>query len=265
MVGFVEGPGRAGPPPLPTDPTLSASVPITLTNDDLDGVPIVLRSGARVSGTLQFEGSIPPPTPVQLGRGSITFTPVEPRSYEQMPQVRIEGDGRFATSGFAAVGPAPGTQRAAGAGPIWAFKSATLEGRSLTDDPLEISDRDISGIVLAFTDRTTQLTGSVANAAGAPDRAAEVIVFPADSQSWKEGVPNPRRIRASRTSTAGIYEFSNLPPGQYHVVAVPGNAAINMQDPKFLEALAGIATRAPLADGEKKTLDLSVRTVPAVR
>ena len=156
------GPGATPPPPppIPAEPTLSAAMPVSVGETDLTGVNVVLRVGPRLSGRLQFDGTREPPTPAQLQRANVSITSLEPRPFQQYPQTRVDAEGRFTTGGFVpgkyqitgnvnlgAPPPAPGLP----APPGWTFKSATLNGRNLADDPLEIGDEDISGIVIAFT------------------------------------------------------------------------------------------------------------------
>jgi hypothetical protein len=265
MMGVsMSGPGSVGPPlPLPPDPTLWASTSVNVADRDLDGIAVALRAGIRVSGRLQFEGTKTPPGPDQLQRATVMLTSsTETRVFGAVaPGSRVESDGRFHTQGFT-----PGRYQitasipAAGASSAgWTLKSAMLEGRNLTDDPLALESDDVSGVVITFTDQTTQLVGSVVNSRGQPDKTAEVIVFPADSQSWRQGVTNARRIRTARASSAGNYELSNLPPGEYFAIAVSDDASGDTQDPKYLESLIGGTTRVTLADGEKKVQNLVSR------
>ena len=80
-------------------------------------------------------------------------------------------------------------------------------GRDVTDEPLEIGAEDIGAILLVFTDRPTQLSGTVRNAQNEPDQDADVVIFPADRQRWKPGQQS-RRARSTRTSTSGSYSIS---------------------------------------------------------
>jgi protocatechuate 3,4-dioxygenase beta subunit len=266
------GPGAMppAPPPIPPDPTLAAAQSVSVGETDVTGLNLVLRPGARLAGRLQFDGTREIPGPAQLQRANVSITPLENRSFTEFPQVRVDAQGRFTTGGFApgkyqingaSVPTLPTTGPPAAAGSGWTFKSATLNGRSLTDDPFDIAEEDIAGIVITFTDRTTQITGVVADSKGQPDKTADVVVLAADSQSWKDGLPNTRRIRAARASLTGVYEFSGLPPGEYYIAAVSGETTIDMQDPKFLESVSRVATRITLSDGEKKTQNLEEKAI----
>ena len=128
-------------------------------------------------------------------------------------------------------------------GANWTFKSAMFDGHDVSDEGLEIGAEDISGIVITFSDRTTELSGTVPRREGALDKSAGVIIMPADSQSWKQGVMNARRLRNVRTTTTGGFSLTGLPPGQYLVAAVNDDALGEWQDPKVLEKIAAVAVK----------------------
>ena len=130
-----------------------------------------------------------------------------------------------------------------------------LGGRDVSDEPLEIAGEDVGGVVLVFTDRPTLLSGTVRNAQSQGDPDADVVVFPANHQLWKE-VVSPRRARRLRTSKTGTYSIQGLPQGEYYIAAIASTSSREWQDPKFLEAVAPLATRVTILDGDKKTLDL---------
>jgi hypothetical protein len=183
------------------------------------------------------------------------------------PQIRVDASGNFTTGGFAAgkylIGSGINVPTWAGqpAAVSWTLKSATANGRNLADEPLDIADEDVTGIVLSYTDRTTQITGAVIGSNGDPDKTAEVVVAPADSQSWREGLPNTRRVRSARASSTGVYEFSGLPPGAYVLAALGSDTMIDLQDQKLIESVVAIGTRVTIADGETKTQDLTVKSI----
>jgi len=268
-IGMISGgPGTVPPIPqqIPADPTLSATLPVTVGDTDISGLTVALHPGAHLSGRLVFDGTHGPPTAEQLQRTFISITAMEMRP-GMNPQVRVDASGNFTTGGFSPgryqIGTGINVPTWQGLPPTvnWTLKSATANGRNLADEPLDIADEDVTGIVLTYTDRVTQITGAVIGSQGAPDKTAEVVVAPADSQSWKEGLPSTRRLRSARASSIGVYEFSGLPPGDYVVAAFGSDTTVDLQDQKFIESVIGIGTRVTLADGETKTQDLTVKSV----
>ena len=65
-------------------------------------------------------------------------------------------------------------------------------GRDILDFPLTIEpNQEVGGIVMTFTDRTQELSGTLQDATGRPTADFTIIVFPADNRFWQ---PQSRRI-----------------------------------------------------------------------
>jgi hypothetical protein len=247
------------PPPLPTDPTHWATLPVNVTEANISGLTVSLRPGYRVTGRVEFEGTRDRPTAEQIQRMPVILTPLDSRQSGVVTPGRISPDGQFRTLGFP-----PGkylVNVSTGAGVEWTLKTATFGGRDVSVEPLEIAGNDIDGVVLVLTDRLTQLSGTVRNAQGQGDAQADVVIFPADSQLWKQYGVTPRRARSVRATRTGAYSTQGLPAGDYYVVAVEGTSSRDWQDPKFLEAAARVATRVTIIDGDKKALDLKTTRI----
>jgi protocatechuate 3,4-dioxygenase beta subunit len=250
----------ATPPALPTDPTLWATLPVSVSEANVSGLAISLRPGYRVTGRVEFEGTRDRPTPEQIQRMGVTLTPLDSRLSGVVTPGRISPDGQFRTLGYTpgryVINVSPG-----GPGLEWTLKTATFGGRDVSDEPLEIAGNDVDGVVLVLTDRPTQLSGTVRNPQGQGDTQADVVVFPADHQRWKQYGVTSRRARSARATKTGAYSIQGLPAGDYYVVAVDSTSSREWQDPKFLEAASRIATRVTLLEGEKKTLDLKTSRI----
>lgn len=250
------GRGVAVPPPPPADPTLWAIVPVNVVDKDITDLAVVLKPGLRVTGRVEFADTKAPPTADQIQRMSIAAQSAEGRTSSPIAAAgRAAPDGTFRTSGY----PAGRYIVAASTLPAgWSVKSIMSAGRDVSVEPLELTDADVSGVVITCTDQTSGVSGTVTSANG-PDPNAEVIVFPADSLAWKDIGVVARRGRTERASKTGAFAATGLPAGEYFVVAVPSSAVSDWRDPKFLETLMGQATRVTLSDGENKTVTL--RTV----
>ena len=248
------GPGAAAPPP-PTEPTLWAEVPVTVGTNDVADVEIPLRAGARIRGEVQFSGSAERPTPDRLLAISVTLEPADGRTGTPFLRGRVESNGTFMT---ASVAPGKYLLRVAGAPQGWTFRGATAAGRDVADAPIEIEASDVTGVIVTFTDRPTEITGTVTSDGTAPEATSTVIVFPADREAWLNYGTNPRRLRNVRADKTGAFSISNLPPGDYLIAAVRESSASDWQNPKFLEALSQNARRVQLADGQKVSQSLRV-------
>jgi protocatechuate 3,4-dioxygenase beta subunit len=249
------GPLTAPLLPLPTDPTLWGGATVNVGEADVNNVSVVLRTGARLSGKIVFEGNGTPPPPDILQRTGIQMTSLTGSLPSPVAgaQKRVETDGRFATVGYPpgrySVSASIPVQPQAKDATVWRFRSATLNGRDLADEGLEIEQTDIAGLVLTFTDKSTEVSGTVTDLANQPDASALVVVIPADSQAWRQSIVTPRRVRSVRTGTGGSYTFRDLPPGEYFIGAVSDAAVSNWSDPRTLEAISRVSQRITVTDG----------------
>jgi hypothetical protein len=270
MMGMSTGAARPTPaaPPLPTEPTLWANTPVTVSESDVSGLTVALRPGARISGRIEFIGTKDKPAADQISQISLSILPIAGPTVTQLTGAakRIEADGRFNTVGYppgrynvnALIPPTPAASGLAG----WTFRNATIGGRDVSNEGLDVTGNDVTDLIVTFTDTTTELMGHVNDPRNQADKTALVVVFPADTDSWKRGVASTRRLRSVRTSAKGSYAIAGLPPGAYFVAALPDDATTTeWQDPKTLEAIVAVATRVTLGDGEKKSQDLTTQSV----
>jgi hypothetical protein len=246
---------RAGPlrPLVSTAADLQwLDMPITVSGD-VDGVVATMRPGLRITGRLEFEGATPRPPE----RSQVMFVgaPFALESDNAMPANAAGMTASTGEQGITLGGYTAGRYRVrvlnSPAG--WMFKSAMLNGVDVSEMPFDF-DRDVTGLVITFTDRWTGVSGSIA---GAGSDAATVIVFPIDAPSWS----SPRRVKSARPNAQGRFGISSLPPGDYYAVAIPEEQAADWRDPKLLEELARVATRVSVGEGEHKTVDLTMKEV----
>jgi hypothetical protein len=241
-----------------TDPATSqmqsTTLMLTVTGDDVN-VTIPMSSGARVAGRVVTEdGSVPsfPPkgvlvmpkmvqsdVPFRLGGNIATFGALgDDWSFEWKG---LGGTLLFRPSGLPAG---------------YMLKSVLLDGRDITDTPLDIKGtEEVSGLQVVITGGITEISGAPTNAKGQPALDYSVVVFAEDAARWK--YPS-RFLATARPDLQGHFKIANLPPGRYLAVALEYLEEGQSEDPEFLEALRPLATRFTLAEGETKTLDLKV-------
>ena len=244
----------------PGEPTLWATVPVSVGDTDVSGMSVVLSTGLRVSGRVEFEGAADKPSPEQLARIPVLIEPIDWGQMDRnvTPPGRIDVKGHFTSYGV------PGGRyyvRAATAPTGWTFKGAFLGERDISDMPLELEATDVSDVVLTFTDRPASLSGTVQLTERSARDGVAVIVFPADAKAWMNTGATPRRMRKVATSDSGSYNIAALPAGSYYVAAVSETVASDWQDPAFLEQLAASAAHVQVGDGEAATQSLRVQEV----
>jgi len=169
----------------------------------------------------------------------------------------IDADGRFTFSSVM-----PGRYRASPSSirvgeKLWWPVSALLDGRDLLDQPLDaIGTTDVTGITITYTDRPTELSGLMLDAAGHPAPEYHIIVFSTERSNWRS---LSRRIQQVRPGADGRFMFRNLPPGEYFLGAVTDVEDNEWFDPAFLEPLAAASIKLTLAANEQKVQDIRIR------
>jgi hypothetical protein len=226
---------------------------ISVGSSDVTGVALTLRPGVKVSGRFELVGSKPRPEgPVSV----LMLRPIGAQSW-RTGRALPSPDGTFSTQGdpggryFVVVVEPAG----------WFLKSVTHDGKNITDEPIDVGPNDLTGVVVTLIDKTTHVRGAITDANGAPDTQADVLVFPADSKTWRDGIYSSRRVRQVSATLAGTYQLDNLPAGEYYIAAVDTRLTANWKDPGFLDRLTSAATHITLADGEEKTVSLKRVTV----
>jgi hypothetical protein len=231
---------------------LWAEQAISVGDSDITGLTVTMRPGVRISGRAEYittSGPVAPPS----ARKVITLQPMRAQGWRTIQAV-IGPDGAFRSAGDP-----PGRYLVnASSPPGWFWHSTTLNGKPLTDETIELGSSELTGLVLTFGQSTNRLTGNVTDASGAVDSEAIVIVFPADSNSWREGLSQfaSRRMRRVYASSEGAFELATFAPGDYYVAAVNARLASNWQDPRLLERLVPGSTKVTIGPEDSRTLQL---------
>jgi hypothetical protein len=261
---------------------LWASTDLGVNGQDLSGLVLTLQPGMTMTGRVDFEAtSGQPPTDLStvrltlISRGNDTFgigrTP-PPASVDATGRFTITGiaPGRYSLTGgilrivspsgngpvaFSIDGPAPIANPSAAAIP-WTMKSAIANGRDMLDFPLDVGPgENPSNVVVTFTDRTQQLSGTIQDASGRPVSQYTILVFPSDQRYWQ---PVSRRVASTRPGTDGSFVFRGLPAGDYYLTAVTDIDPANQTDPTVLEQLAKASISISIKEGEQKVQDIRV-------
>jgi len=244
--------GPPPPPPVPADATLWARVPVAVGDRDLTDVIVPLRAGARLTGRLQFEGTIEPPDRAILQRIGITLDPIDAGSATRA--LGLEVGHPDADGGFRTVGVPPGRYVLGITSPPlgqWVLEGASYQGRDIAAQAIDVAESDLSGVVLTFTDRPATIDGRVQAAPDASGADALVIVFPVDPDAWPSAGGSPRHTWAVRPAPDGTYAIANVLPGEYYVVAIDRDA-IDWADERLLRSLTRAAERLTIGEGDRK-------------
>jgi hypothetical protein len=223
-------------------PVLWASANVEVQGQDLD-VPLVLQPGIAVSGRVEFKTRTPP-TPEELAGIRILLRAVDsgPDSTYQ-PSAPVTARGTFAFQGSV-----PGLFRfnsSRTSGRDFFPTSVTIGGREMLDAPIPIKT-PIDDMTVVFTDRPSEITGTLQDSTGRPATDYFIVVFSTNRAYW---TPLSRRVMQTRAGTDGTYLLRNLPAGEYFLAALTDLAPGDTSDPTFLGELATAAVKVTVTDG----------------
>jgi hypothetical protein len=222
--------------------TLSAELPIGVPDHDITGLTVTLQPDVNVSGTITFAGGTAP----SLNTLRVSLMDASGQPHFGQPQ----GPAR---DHFLA-GPVPrGAYALSIALPGWTVKSVRIGGKEIGDGFFSLTT-DVDDVVVTMTNRLAGVAGTVQRSGV----DAAVAIFPADFQSWIASGMSSRRARLVDADKNGTFDADGLVGGDYAVAAIDANTAVDLQNPADIEALARIATRVTLGDGDQKTVSLSI-------
>jgi hypothetical protein len=250
----------AGPPPVPRDATLIAAVPLPVGDTGVQDLIVQMTAAPRLSGRIEFRGTAERPTPEAIVGTRVVLNPADGTRLNG-PSIAVEGAHIESNGDFLTYGVPPGrytldlTPISSSGG--WFLESAMVEGRDIADLPIELSTKDVTGVVITFTDRPSAIAGTVSGAQGA-DATAIAIAFPTDEAMWTTA---PRRLRTARVAEDGGFAIKALPAGEYYVAAVQEDLVGEWQDPALLRALARVARTVRLVEGEQTTVALRAAAI----
>lgn len=235
-----------------TDPPQFAAQPVVVADGDVNDVSVTLAPGASLSGTVTFQSTqsvaIPDVNQLRIAAPPIDFANVGPT-----PTARVTKDGTFTLDGVSAGSHWIRTQ---GAVRGWTLKAVTLAGRDIIDTPLEVrSGQTLSGLTLVFTDKMSEVNGTLTDDQGQPITEFTVLAFPTDNSLWRA---QARQIMTARPDQTGTYQIRGLPAGDYYVTAVDPTEQGEWFEAAFLDQHRAGAAHLTLGDGDVKKQDFKI-------
>jgi hypothetical protein len=226
-----------------------AAQPLAVSEGNISNVIVVLQPGATITGTITFQSTqsatLPDVNQVRIAAPATDFINLGPN-----PVARVDRQGAFVIEGVSAglhwIRP-QGTPRG------WALKSVQIAGREMIDTPIEVrAGQKLSGVTLLFTDRLSEVNGTVTDNRGTPITELTVLAFPTDPALWR---PQARQIMTARPDQNGKYQIRGLPPGDYFLATVDPAEQGEWFEPAFLDQHRAEAVRIALAEGDVKSQD----------
>jgi hypothetical protein len=224
---------------------LFAGHAVAVGDADLADVTVNVRPGAIVSGRVEVRGS----QPIAASTLMLAFEGRD-RGFES----RVGNDYRFSAE------LAPGRYlvmvRTANGACV-----STSGGKDVSDDTLEVTDQNITDVLVVCGDKQTRITGTVRDDRGQLDAGARVVVFSADRRFWSGPEYRKRRNASAPAAAGATFDVKDLPPGEYFVAAVPDMDTAEWELPAVREKLIPSAVRITLGAGESRTLELRTTVI----
>jgi hypothetical protein len=231
--------GPAGASPVPTEPLLHVSEPVTVANRNIEGLMLTMREGPRVRGRVRYDGAKPPPGPMSLG-APVFAVPANGRLDTASVPGRLSNDGQQ----FVLPSQWPGRYLIRSVAPTrdWVFKDATYQGRNISDTPIDLT-ADLDNVIITFIESARTIKGTVRGDTGKAVEGSSVLLFPTDPAGWVDYGRSSRRVTSTTVSASGGFTFELPPPGDYYLIAVPAEMADGWQNPAVLAKIAASAER----------------------
>ena len=222
----------------------SASLPIVVSGDDVEGITLTLRHGGVLSGNFVADSGVVRALPTGLR--------VVARSANGGSGMSMMQGGRgnaFRVSGMNG----PFRLDLQGLPENWAVSQITVNGTDVTDAPIDLNGQNATARIV-LTDRVTTVSGVVQWRRDAADRI--VVVFADDSTRW--AYPS-RYVRTTRADEQGRFQIAGLPPGErYLALALDYLEDGDEQDELLLDQLRSRATTFSLSEGEQRSIYLDL-------
>jgi len=234
---------------------LWASQRVAVNEKGLTGLDIVLERGIAVTGRVEFRSERGAPRP-ELA--TVGLRPVGATSWSGMAPGSVGADGTFKVN-VGRLGPHEVYVSVASS--AWSWIGTSLRGRPLADGIAMVTEQGVHDLLVTLSDAPPKLVGTVAMGRETPNASVQVIVFPADTALWRQGVFHTQRVRSEPVPSSGSFEMVGLPVGAYYVAAVPEEGTTDWMNTPFLQRLTAAATTVTLRIGEVGSVALKTTTL----
>jgi hypothetical protein len=248
VVGLSDGPFEQTPA------SEYASVPVTVTDGNIEDLVVATKPGADLAVRVIFESDAPRPAPARFGL--IGWTP---RDFGFSPSQSEMGPGSTVTL-RRVYGPVLVRPLAFGGGgqPEWFLKGVFLGERDITDVPTEFTPADAAKVRVVMTIKGATVTGRVSDESGKAAPEFAVVLFLEDRATWIE---HGSGMLTTVREKGGDYRFGGVRAGRYRIAAIE-RSRLNRSysDPAgFLESIFPDATAITVTENEQRVVDLVLK------
>lgn len=253
----VVAPGGTGPFDFPaavpgryavtvTAGEMRGRVNVEVRNQDV-AVTIPVALPFDIPGRVRIEGP-PPPKPVNLAALRIN-TPYDPFVGAPPPQTTVAADGSFtlkvATGDYRLnlAPPQPGVY----------LKSVLLGNVDVLNNGLRINGQPEGTMEIVLAGNVASVQGRVIDDSGQPAREVTVALVPDPAYRRRNDL-----FKTAVTDAAGIFQLSDLAPGDYKIFAWEDVEAGAWLDPAFLRTQEDRGRPVRVAEGSRQSVDVVV-------
>jgi hypothetical protein len=226
------------------------SLPIDV-DANVAGVVVKTSRGATVRGRIVFDTGTRPNMP--LTRFAVRV-PASWGTVRRQGQFTVQDDGRFELAGIFGRSVLRALPALESAG--WFLKSVSLDGKDITDTVLDLTTGEIGPVEVTFTQKRSELSGTILNAQGTATSDVVAVIFP---ERPELRTLQTRLIAVGRPDQQGRFTVMGLPPGGYLAATVESLATNQEWDIEWLRRLEVGAERFTLEENEQKTIRLRSR------
>jgi hypothetical protein len=232
-----------------------ATVPLTVANNDIADVHIVTAKPTSITGRVIVD-------PAESGslKGS-AFRLMTPAASADDAAVNGPGNGNGTPvkDDFTfELKARPGRIFIRSNTVAWFLRAVRVNGVDVMDTGFEIrANEPVTGVEIELSHHQPDVTGTVTTAEGMVTRNAYVVVFPRNREHWTY---LSRYVRMARPNPDNQYR-AQVPPGDYLAIAVDVVEQGEWAEPDFLARVRERAVPFTLAEGEHKTLALTLVTL----
>jgi protocatechuate 3,4-dioxygenase beta subunit len=231
----------------------AASMPLTVANEDINGLRIITAPAGIVSGRVVFEGTSP--RQGVMGGLRIIIQPADDQAGSRMMGFDMDGGAVREDASFRLQAMGKVMFRAINLGP-WMLKRVSLNGDDITDTPYDLSGlTHVDGLRVVLTDRLNNVTGGVTDGRRQPVKEFVVVVQPAEEMAAHSV---QRFLRTARPDQDGTFGLRGIPPAGYIATAVETLEQGDEWNPEYRSRLRDAGRRFSIKEGESIQLDLEL-------
>jgi hypothetical protein len=226
-----------------------ASMPVTVSGQDITGLIITTGPGAVIAGRIAFDATKPRPTTPALRvtaesadpmQGVITNATADSGLVDEQGIFKIVG---ISGKVLFRLSPLPTG---------WSLRSVRFDGHDITDIPLEVTT-NIAGLEIVLTDQQSTFSGTVRDVRGETVEDYIVVLLP---RNLADGIVLNRFVATLRPDQDGRFEMRGVVPGDYFAVALESLESGDEWDPAIQKQLRDHAKEFTIKEGQALSVEL---------